>query len=110
MSAATDHTNAGAIERDLRLPDHQQGVEPADGRFRMVGALAGAIGVGIVAVIYLIGAPIVAFVTGVGQIAMEIRDNAVRPRPFVGARHGLPFLDPPESRPVTVEAMDETED
>ena len=26
---------------------------------------------------------------------METRDTLRRPRPFVGARHGLPFLDPP---------------
>jgi hypothetical protein len=110
MNSATNHTHTDAIDRDLRLPDHRQEVQTARGPLRLFGALAGAAGVGIVALIYLIGAPIVAFITGVGQIAMEIRDNAVRPRPFVGARHGLPFLDPPVPAPATATDTDETED
>ena len=46
-----------------------------------------------VAALSLIGAPIVAFMTGMGSILVEIRETTARPRPFVGARHGLPFLD-----------------
>jgi hypothetical protein len=98
------------MDQDLRLPDHRQEMATVRGPVRVLGAAAGALGVGIVALIYLVGAPIVAFVTGVGQIAMEIRDNAVRPRPFVGARHGLPFLDPPAAQPSRDGDADETED
>lgn len=106
MSSATNHTRTESTERDLRLPDHRQETRAARGPVRMLGAIGGAVGVGIVALIYIIGAPVVALITGIGQIAMEIRDNAVRPRPFVGARHGLPFLDPPASPPTTTEADD----
>jgi hypothetical protein len=38
----------------------------------------------------------------VSQILLEVRETAVRPRPFLGARHGFPFLDP-HPVPVVVE-------
>lgn len=80
------------------------------GPVHLLGAAAGAVGVAVVAVIYLIGAPLVALATGTVQIAMEVRDNAVRPRPFVGARHGLPFLDVPNAETAAMTATNEVEE
>ena len=77
---------------------------------RVVGVAAGAVGVAIIALVYLVGAPFVAVATGAGQILMEVRDNAVRPRPFVGARHELPFLDPPPPPPVPPAEADDAGD
>lgn len=93
---ATTHTS----RPESGLADPRRGVRRTSGPLATIGAAAGAFGVGVVALIYLVGAPFVAMATGVGQIMMEVRDNAVRPRPFVGARHGLPFLDPPSPPPV----------
>lgn len=109
MSAASNPTRTDRSEPDLRLPDHRQEIRPVPAPLRVVGAAVGAVGVAIIALIYLVGAPLVAFVTGVGQILMEVRDNAVRPRPFIGARHGFPFLDPPPPEPVQPAEADETE-
>ncbi len=101
------HTHPDREQRDLRLPDHRHEDTRSSAVVRVLGAVAGAVGVTIVAAIYLVGAPIVALVTGTGQILMEIRDNALRPRLFVGARHGMPFLDPappaPPAEPDTTE-------
>lgn len=82
------------VHADRQLPGHRKdapGQVPA--AVRVLGSAASAVGGGLVAALYLLGAPVVAFATGVGQILVETRENAVRPRPFVGARHGLPFLD-----------------
>lgn len=62
---------------------------------RAIGVTAGAIGAAVVATVYLVAAPFVALYAGFVHIVTEVHENAVRPRPFVGARHGLPFLDPP---------------
>lgn len=97
MSTTTPPTPADRAEPDLRLPGHrQEAARRVPTPIRIVGAVGGAIGVSLVAAVYLIGAPLVALATGCGQIMLEIRENAVRPRPFLGARHGLPFLDPPK--------------
>ena len=63
----------------------------------------------VIALVYLLGAPLVAVATGLGQILLEVRENALRPRPFLGARHGFPFLDP---SPVALAEMpsDDTEE
>jgi len=109
MTAATNPAPTDGGEPDLRLPDHRHNMSALPAPLRVVGAAAGAVGVAIIALIYLVGAPLVAFVTGAGQILMEVRDNAVRPRPFVGTRHGLPFLDPPPPPPVQSAEADDTE-
>jgi hypothetical protein len=107
MSASSNPTHTDRGEPDLRLPDHRQEMRTLPAPLRVVGAAAGAVGAAIIALVYLIGAPLIAFVTGAGEILMEVRDNAVRPRPFVGARHGFPFLDPPPPAPAQpVEAND----
>lgn len=80
------------------------------GPIQIIGAAAGAVGVALIAAIYLIGAPLIALGTGIAQIASEIRENAVRPRPFLGARHGLPFLDPPNTTAAATAATDEAEE
>jgi hypothetical protein len=59
-----------------------------------------AVAVAAVMLVYLIVSPIVAMGTGLWQIGMEIRETAIRPRPFVGARHGFPFLDPQPTAPA----------
>ena len=103
MSATTHSTHADLGEPDLQLPDHRPAVQrllPAP--VRALGAAAGAVGMALLALVYLIGAPLVAVATGVSQILLEVRETAVRPRPFLGARHGFPFLDPP-AIPVVVE-------
>ena len=110
MNAATNPTHTDRAEPDLRLPDHRHEVRAVPTPLRVVGAAAGAVGVAIIALVYLIGAPFVALAIGAGQILMEVRDNAVRPRPFVGARHGLPFLDPPPPPPVQPAEADDTGD
>ncbi len=109
MSAASNPPRTDRGEPDLRLPDHRQEIRPLPAPLRVIGAAAGAVGVAIIALVYLIGAPLIAFVTGAGQILMEVRDNAVRPRPFIGARHGFPFLDPPPPSPAPPVEADETE-
>ncbi len=107
MSASSNPTHTDRGEPDLRLPDHRQEIRTLPAPLRVVGATAGAVGAAIIALVYLIGAPLIAFVTGAEEILMEVRDNAVRPRPFVGARHGFPFLDPPPPAPAQpVEAND----
>ena len=110
MTAATNPSHTDRAEPDLRLPDHRHEVRTMPTPLRVVGAAAGAVGVAIIALVYLVGAPFVAVATGAGQILMEVRDNAVRPRPFVGARHGLPFLDPPPSPPVPPAEANDAED
>lgn len=109
MTAATNppHTDRG--EPDLRLPDHRHEERPVSAPVRVIGAAAGAAAGAIITLVYLIGAPLIAFVTGTGQILMEVRDNAARPRPFIGARHGFPFLDPPPPAPAQPVEADETE-
>jgi hypothetical protein len=100
MSATTPTPHIDLGDPDLQLPEHGQVVQrrlPAPAR--ALGAAAGAVGTALMALVYLIGAPLVATATGVSQILLEVRETAVRPRPFLGARHGFPFLDP---RPVPV--------
>lgn len=109
MTAATNPSHTDRPEPDLQLPDHRHQMNALPAPLRVVGAAAGAVGVAIIALVYLIGAPFLAFATGASQILMEVRDNAVRPRPFVGARHGLPFLDPPPPPPVQPAEADDTE-
>ena len=110
MNAATNPSHTDRVEPDLQLPDHRHEVRTVPTPLRVVGAAAGAVGGAIIALVYLIGAPLVALAIGAGQILMEVRDNAVRPRPFVGARHGLPFLDPPPPPPVQPAEADDTGD
>lgn len=106
----TQHMRESRSEPDLRLPDHRQDDGRRAGAFvHAVGAVAGAIGVGLVALVYLVGAPFIALATGTAQIVVDIRDNAVRPRPFVGARHGFPFLDPPVLAAVPIETHADAE-
>jgi hypothetical protein len=54
-----------------------------------------AVAVALIAVICLVLSPIIAMGTKLWEILTKIRDTAVRPRPFVGAKHGFPLLDPP---------------
>jgi len=91
--------------RSLRLPsqeaDHQ--LPRSRGPFTWILIALNAVAVGIVMLVYLLISPIVALGTWLWQIGAEVRDTAMRPRPFVGARHGFPFLDPrppaaPEAR------------
>lgn len=100
-------TNLG--ERDLQLPGHRQVAQrPLPAPLRIIGAACGALGMALIAIVYVVGAPVIALTTGIGQILSEVRENAARPRPFVGARHGFPFLDPP---PLHTEiARDTTEE
>ena len=103
MSATTHTPHIDRGEPDLQLPDHRHVVQrrlPAP--VRALGAATGAVGMALIALVYLIGAPLVAVATGVSQILLEVRETAVRPRPFLGARHGFPFLDP-HVVPVVVE-------
>lgn len=109
MSSMTQHMHTDRGEPDLRLPDHRQEIRRAPTPIRVIGAAGGAVGVGLVALVYLVGAPLIALATGFVQILMEVRDNAVRPRPFLGARHGLPFLDPPVPAATVLTENDETE-
>jgi hypothetical protein len=109
MTAATNPPRADRGEPDLRLPDHRQELRPVPPPLRVIGAAAGAVGGAIIALVYLVAAPLIALATGAGQILMEVRDNAVRPRPFTGARHGFPFLDPPPPAPAQPVEADETE-
>ncbi len=105
----TQHIDLG--EPDLQLPDHRQVVQrrlPAP--LRALGAAAGAVGMALMALVYLIGAPVVALATGVSQILLEVRETAVRPRPFLGARHGFPFLDPPAVPVVEATHIADTEE
>ena len=105
MSSSTPDT-----PRDLRLPDHRHERTTTRGPRQIVGAAAGAVGVALIAAIYLIGAPLIAIWTGCVQIVSEIRENAMRPRPFQGTRHGLPFLDPPNTTAAATAATDEAEE
>jgi hypothetical protein len=103
MNTTTPNPQVDLGEPDLQLPDHRQVVQrrlPAP--VRALGAAAGAVGTALIALVYLIGAPLLAIATGVSQILLEVRETAVRPRPFLGARHGFPFLDP-HPVPVVVE-------
>ena len=109
MTAATNPSHTDRAEPDLRLPDHRHEARTVPAPLRVVGTAAGAVGGAIIALVYLIGAPFVVLAIGTGQILMEVRDNAVRPRPFVGARHGLPFLDPPPPPPRLPAEADDTE-
>jgi hypothetical protein len=87
--------------RSLRLPsqeaDHQ--LPRARGPFTWILIALNAVAVGLVMVVYLVIAPLVALGTGLWQIVMEVRETAMRPSPFVGARHGFPFLDPRPPEP-----------
>jgi hypothetical protein len=91
--------------RSLRLPsqeaDHQ--LPRSRGPFTWILIALNAVAVGVVMVLVLLISPIVALGTGLWQIAMDVRDTAMRPRPFVGARHGFPFLDPPPAAPQASE-------
>ena len=53
----------------------------------------------VAAALYLLVSPLIALATGLVRIVLEIRDTAVRPRPFVGARPGLPGRDRPSPAP-----------
>lgn len=87
--------------RDLRLPSQEADHEPPGRRGPLSWVLiaVNAVGVAVVMLVMLVVTPLVAMGTGLWQIGMETRDTAVRPRPFVGARHGFPFLDPPAPEP-----------
>jgi hypothetical protein len=92
---------------DRQLPGHRVELRRISGPLRLIGTTAGAIGMAVIAALYVIGGPVVGLVTGGWQIVMEVRENAARPRPFVGARHGLPFLDPDVPAPPTEISMDD---
>lgn len=111
MSAGTHHPATSLGEPDLQLPEHRREAQrllPAP--LRLIGAAGGTIGMALIALAYLIAAPLVALGTGVSQILLEIRENAVRPRPFLGARHGFPFLDPSPVPAVVEMPSDDTEE
>ena len=95
-------TSARDVGRSLRLPsqdaDHQVG--DRRGPLAVVAMTINAIVVAVVMGLYLIASPVLAMATGLWEVLAEIRDTAVRPRPFVGARHGMPFLDPPVAAPA----------
>ena len=59
-------------------------------------------GLGIVVVmgLYVLVSPLIALGAGLAEVITEIRDTMVRPRPFVGARHGFPFLDRTVQQPA----------
>ena len=94
--------------RSLRLPsqeaDHQLSPRRGPATWLLIGV--NAVGVAVVMTAVVVVSPLVAMGTGLWEIGMEVRDTAVRPRPFVGARHGFPFLDPPPA-PAPVEAESE---
>ena len=82
----------------MSRPAHNQGPLPASGDAERAAAqlLSRAVSaVGVVAAmgLYLAVSPLIAMGTGFIGFLLEIRDAVVRPRPLVGARHGLPFLD-----------------
>lgn len=111
MSATTHSTHIDLGEPDLQLPEHRPLVQrrlPVP--VRALGAAAGAVGMALMALVYLIGAPFLAVATGVSQILLEVRETAVRPRPFLGARHGFPFLDPPAVRVIVEAPIADTEE
>lgn len=70
----------------------------------------GVIGVSGAAVISMSSAPFVALATGIGQILIEVRENAACLRPFVGARRGFPFLDPSFAPAEADPTIDDTEE
>jgi hypothetical protein len=93
--------------RNLRLPSQDEHQLPGSrGRFAWILIAVNAVAVTIVMLVYLVISPFVALGTGLWQIGMEVRETALRPRPFVGARHGFPFLDP---KPPAVHEPSETE-
>jgi hypothetical protein len=61
---------------------------------RLIGMLIAGPAVAVGAALYVIVSPLVSLAAGAVEILAQVRDTIVRPRPFVGARHGLPFLDP----------------
>jgi hypothetical protein len=79
---------------------------PRDGLAPLEVVARAVAGVGVVVVmgLYIVVSPLIALGTGLAQIITEVRDTMVRPRPFVGARHGFPFLD----RAASVERDEET--
>ncbi len=96
MSTTIHSRHGDEAQPDLRLPDHRREPEQAvPAPLRVLGAICGAAMAAVVAVIFLVMSPLVGLAAGAGRIMMEVRENAARPRPFVGARHGFPFLDPP---------------
>jgi hypothetical protein len=81
----------------LRLPSQDlsnRAMSPT-GPVRYVVMSLNAVAVALIALVCLVLSPIIAMGTGLWELLTEIRDTAVRPRPFVGAKHGFPFLDPP---------------
>jgi len=107
MSSMTQHMQPDTGGPDIRLPDHRRQIRESPAPVRAVGATVGASGVAVVATAYLVAAPFVAMWTGFVRIVTEVHENAVRPRQFVGVRHGLPLLDPPV--PAAVRSTENTD-
>ena len=61
---------------------------------RLAHALT-AVGVVVAMGLLLVVSPLIALYGLLADAVMDARDQVVRPRPFRGAPHGLPFLDPP---------------
>lgn len=110
MSTTVHPTRPEGSTPDRQLPGHRFETRHSSRPLRVLGAAAGALGMSVVAALYLIAGPLVGLATGAWQICMEVRENAVRPRPFVGARHGLPFLDPTVAVRSAEPTMDDTEE
>jgi hypothetical protein len=86
--------------RSLRLPSQDEHAEmrvPRPLRYLIIAA--NAVVVGLLGLLLVIASPFIALGTGFWGVLTDIRDTALRPRPFVGARHGFPFLDPPKAAP-----------
>ena len=78
------------------------------GALRLVAAgISGFFGILAMALVLLLS-PLITFFTGAVRLLAEIRDTAVRPRPFVGAVHGLPFLDPQPPAPAPADEVPAT--
>jgi hypothetical protein len=97
-----------ASEESLRLPSFDEHPEGRPlGVLGWVAMSLNAVAVAVVALLYLLISPLVALATGFWSVVTETRDTVVRPRPFVGADHGLPFLDPAPPPPPPPPPPDE---
>ncbi|MEW6582963.1 MAG: hypothetical protein AB1416_09400 [Actinomycetota bacterium] len=78
-----------------------------NGAVAAVGRTLSGVGVVLAVLVVVVASPVIALVTKLGDVALEVRDAFVRPRPFTGARHGMPFLDPaPPPRPASPDPPD----
>jgi hypothetical protein len=79
---------------DSSVPGHPQS-RPTPAPLRVVARTLGGVGVVVIMAAYVAISPVITLLTGMAEILTEVRETLLRPRPFVGARHGFPFLDRP---------------